>query len=449
MLNLIVNLDSKKNLIEDLSFLYPYEKMFDFFTTLLNHQIILIQEKNHFWVEHLFPQSTLILLSETSILKPLKPNCFVLPTLDIAIPFAKQLNSNQIFVFGNKDLIFNVLQRSEFEYLYLNQFQWTMENCTETLHLPLDRFDCIELIHIDLFLDSHIYKGNFYNPHDSEYFKFVKTILKEGHSKLDRTGTGTLSIFGYQMQFDISESVPILTSKYIPFSSCVSELLWFLKGQTDVTILQRQNIHIWDGHSSKDFLQDRGLSHLPIGDIGASYGFQWRHFGAIYKTCQHSYDNEGFDQIDYIIKELKSNPHSRRIFMSSWNPPYLDQMALLPCHVSVQFNVTEGIYLSCHLYQRSMDVFLGAPWNILSYSLFTYYLCSICDLKPAKLYISIGDAHIYNDHLLTIQTQLHTLPYVAPTLRPLPKISIEDLDRKDFVLHNYQSNPKLFGKMSI
>lgn len=290
---------------------------------------------------------------------------------------------------------------------------------------------------------------------DMRYVTLLTKVLLNGKKRPDRTGTGTISTFGKQVRFDISETIPLLTTKFVPWKACIKELLWFLKGQTDARILQNQGVRIWDGNTSREFLDNRGLGHLPEGDIGCGYGFQWRHFSADYNTCKDSYNGQGFDQIAYIINELKTNPFSRRIFMTAWNAAAISQMALPPCHVSAQFYVEEddgSRLLSCHMYQRSVDCFLGLPFNIFSYSVLTYILAKICDMKPKELIISTGDTHIYVDHVDAVKEQITRTPLVPCSIVVNDCIkdkSINDITIDDFEIVGYFHHGALKGKMSV
>lgn len=289
------------------------------------------------------------------------------------------------------------------------------------------------------------------------YLELLHKILKEGKVRDDRTGTGTISTFGQQMRFDISNSIPVLTTKFVPWKSCIKELLWFLKGQTDVTLLQKQGVKIWDGNSTREFLDSRGLTHLPEWDIGPAYGFQWRHSGAQYKTCKDDYTGQGFDQINFIINELRTNPMSRRLYMTAWNPSFLDQMALPPCHLSAQFYVeiddAGDKHLSCQMYQRSVDTFLGCPWNIMSYAVLTYILAEMCDMKPKELIMCLGDTHIYSNHVLQVEEQLSRTPYPFPKLVLNKRLktleSVDELTMDDFELVNYKYHPAIKATMAV
>lgn len=290
---------------------------------------------------------------------------------------------------------------------------------------------------------------------ETPYLNTVKHILNNGELRDDRTGTGTISIFGNQIRFDISEYVPLLTTKFVPWKSCIQELLWFVKGKTDSKELEAVKVNIWKDNTTRAFLDNRGLVHLPEGDIGAGYGFQWRHFGADYVDCHTDYEGKGFDQIADVIRQLRENPTSRRILFSAWNPAFLGKMALPPCHVLCQFYVSfkdNQKYLSCQMYQRSQDVFLGAPFNIFSYTALTYMLAKMCDMKPKELIISSGDTHIYKDHVEQMKEQIRRMPLTPPILKVSDSIVTKDIDDitiQDFELDGYFYHPRLYGKMSV
>tara|TARA_Y100000389_G_scaffold200323_1_gene240515 strand:+ start:38670 stop:40058 length:1389 start_codon:yes stop_codon:yes gene_type:complete len=291
------------------------------------------------------------------------------------------------------------------------------------------------------------------NEHEKQYIDLCNRILKDNIDiRTDRTGTGTISTFGERIEFDISKNIPLLTTKRIPWKSCIEELLWFLKGQTDANILKNKGVNIWNGNSSKEAQNKLGLDHLKEGDCGANYSFQWRYFGQKYETCDSEYvKNTEHDQINNIINLLKTEPTSRRIFLSSWNPCDLKKTVLPPCHVSAQFYVNNN-ELSCHMYQRSCDVFLGLPWNILSYSVLTYILSKICGLTPKRLIISFGDTHVYQNHIEQVLTQLKREPLTQPVMKLSDTISnknIEDITIDDFELFGYFPHPSIYAPMSV
>lgn len=237
----------------------------------------------------------------------------------------------------------------------------------------------------------------------------------------DRTGVGTISCFGRQLRFDISQHVPLITTKKVNPYSVIKELLFFLRGETDSRILEKQGVNIWKDNTSRQFLDARGLETYNEGDMGPMYGFQWRHFGAEYKGCDSNYAGTGVDQLSQVEYLLKTDPYSRRIVMTTYNPQHLSEMALPPCHgLVVQFYVSDSKKLSCHMYQRSVDVGLGLVWNTFSYAVLTHLLAKRHGLQPEELIISTGDTHIYMSHIDACFTQ------VGRSLRPAPMLEIDD-----------------------
>lgn len=287
---------------------------------------------------------------------------------------------------------------------------------------------------------------------EQQYLNILENILKNGDFKDDRTGVGTLSLSGQKMEFDISEKIPILTTKKVLWDKVLIELLWFVSGSTNIDVLKKQNVHFWDANTSREFLNNRNLDHLREGDIGAGYGHQWRHFDAPYLGCDHDYTNEGIDQLKNVVHMLKNDPFSRRIFLSAWNPKQLHEMALPPCHLSFQCIVTEKNnekYLDLILYQRSGDMFLGVPFNITSYSILAYMLCHLTGMKPRKFIHFIGDAHVYKNHIDAVKTQLLRTPYEFPTLKFKRQINdIDDFKIEDFEVNGYQHHPFIKAPMA-
>lgn len=290
---------------------------------------------------------------------------------------------------------------------------------------------------------------------EQPYLDLLKHVLYDGAVRPDRTGTGTLSLFGKQIRFDMSDVIPVITTKSMAWKTCIKELLWFMRGDTNAKKLQQQGVNIWNGNTTREFLDKRGLEDLPEGDIGAGYGFQWRHFGADYKDCNDDYRGQGVDQLVNVIDMLKHDPYSRRIFMSSWNAGALEKMALPPCHVSVQFYVSDSNddtkRLSCHMYQRSVDCFLGLPFNIMSYAVLTHILALWCDMKPYELIISTGDTHVYLDHVVQVKEQLARKPFALPKLWINPDVKYKGIDElciDDFSLIEYNCHPAIKANMS-
>lgn len=289
-----------------------------------------------------------------------------------------------------------------------------------------------------------------------QYLELLKQVLQEYEKnknlRNNRTDFKTISLFGPQIEFDLRKGFPLLTTKRVFFKGVVEELLWFLRGQTNNKILNEKGIHIWDGNSSKEFMNKLGLDY-PEGELGPIYGYSWRHFGGNYNpnNPDNTHANEGgFDQIQYIINTLKTDPFSRRLILNGWNPCVLNQVALPPCHMMCQFYVSNEMELSCKLYLRSNDLFLGAPFNIASYSLLTHMLADICKLKVGKLVYTVGDAHIYENHIEQVKEQLKRIPREFPSLKIVEHPErIEDYRLESFVIEGYNPYPTIKAEMAV
>ena len=263
----------------------------------------------------------------------------------------------------------------------------------------------------------------------NQYENFLKYVYENGTLKSDRTGTGTKSIFGYQMRFDLNEGFPLITTKKVHLKSIIHELLWFLKGETNTAYLKENGVSIWDEWADEQ------------GNLGPVYGKQWRSWA--------SPDGQVIDQISDIVNTLKSNPDSRRMIVSAWNPSDLPKMALAPCHCLFQFYVADG-KLSCQLYQRSADIFLGVPFNIASYALLTMMMAQVCGLKYGDFVHSFGDAHVYTNHFEQVELQLSRTSNPYPTMKINSNIeSIFDFKYEDFTLENYNPHPAIKAPVAV
>lgn len=262
-----------------------------------------------------------------------------------------------------------------------------------------------------------------------QYLTLLQHVLDNGAEKNDRTGTGTLSIFGYQMRFDLGEGFPLMTTKKLHLKSIIYELLWFLKGDTNIRYLNDNQVNIWNEWADQE------------GNLGHIYGYQWRSWPG--------YDGKSIDQIRQIIRSIKESPDSRRHLVSAWNVADLENMALPPCHVLFQFYVARG-RLSCQLYQRSADIFIGVPFNIASYSLLLLMVAQVTGLKPGEFVHTFGDAHIYKNHLEQVRLQLAREPRDLPVMRLNPAVKdIDGFDYPDFTLENYDPHPHIRGAISV
>jgi len=262
-----------------------------------------------------------------------------------------------------------------------------------------------------------------------QYLDLLQHILDNGVEKSDRTGTGTKSCFGYQMRFDLQDGFPLVTTKKLHLKSIIYELLWFLKGETNIAYLKEHGVSIWDEWADEN------------GELGPVYGKQWRSWQGA--------DEKIVDQVTDLIKQIKTNPDSRRLIVSAWNVSDLPKMALMPCHVLFQFYVVNG-KLSCQLYQRSADVFLGVPFNIASYALLTMMIAQVCDLAPGEFIHTFGDVHIYSNHMEQVKLQLGRTPYPLPIINLNSSVkNIFDFRFEDFKLENYQSHPAIKAPVAV
>jgi len=262
-----------------------------------------------------------------------------------------------------------------------------------------------------------------------QYLDLMRHVLQHGTRKDDRTGTGTLSVFGHQMRFDLAQGFPLLTTKKVHTKSIIHELLWFLRGDSNIRYLKEHGVSIWDEWADEK------------GDLGPVYGSQWRSWPAV--------DGRQIDQIGQVVRDIRQNPDSRRLIVSAWNVAEIERMALPPCHLLFQFYVAQG-RLSCQLYQRSADIFLGVPFNIASYALLTMMIAQVTGLKPGEFIHTLGDAHLYMNHLEQVQTQLAREPRPLPSMRLNPeKISLFDFGFDDFELLNYDPHPSIKAPVAV
>lgn len=361
-----------------------------------------------------------------------------------------------IYPYVKYDVYFNDKIPSNFDNVYHSESNSTNKNCTTIL--TFNKFNKI-----------------IKSPEQS-YINLVKEILETGEERGDRTGTGTVSIFGSQIEFDIKDQFPLLTTKNVGLKTVFEELIWMLRGQTNNNTLKRKKVNIWTKNSEdhhKRMIQN-GVSHAE-GDLGPIYGYQWRSFGGDYKPISNYYGEtlsdrvndivteselikledkyhigEGFDQIKFVINEIKKNPESRRILFSGWNPQVLNDVCLPSCHFACQFYTSQKKYLHCKLSMRSNDVFLGAPFNIAQYSLLTYMIASMTGYIPGKLIYSIGDAHIYLNHIEQMKIQIDRPLRNLPTLKVIKTHDkIEDFEFTDFELSGYNPHPSIRGDMAV
>ena len=354
---------------------------------------------------------------------------------------------DKIFVFGGEEIYKIFLENKWIQTFYITRI--------------FKDYDCDTFFPIKLLEDSYILNSmsevdnkfrrfeiwNRVSHPEYNYLQLLEKVYFTGEKRMTRNGE-TYSIFGESLEFDIEQyGFPLLTTKKMFTKGIIKELLWFLKGHTDSNELSKDGVNIWTGNTSREYLDSIGLSHYPEGCAGPIYGFQWRYFNAKYDPIHMIPIENGIDQLMNIINEIKTNPSSRRLVISGWNPEQMSQMCLPPCHVLYQFYI-ENNKLSCQMYQRSADLFLGLPFNIASTSLLTYIIASMTNYNVGKVKICIGDAHIYNDHIPNILEQITRNPFQFPQLTIKNKRELlEEWEYEDFSIQNYHSHESLKSKM--
>lgn len=428
---------------------WKYEEDLNYFkyitsnTVFKDKQNALIMGYNtHKSIKYLLRNRINIVIDKNTNINLTQNNFIYSPNLDKAVDYCNNNEKiDKIFIIGGQKIYEEAVKRRDICSLYLTLVN---KDILGNKYFPLDYEHYFELEseNNSLLNPDLIYKIYKKKSDEYQYLNLIKKVLNEGVLKEDRTNTGILSYFGYQMRFNIENSFPLLTTKKMFLRGIIEELLWFINGKTNAKLLQDKKVHIWDLNSSREFLDNNGLSHYEEGDCGPIYGFNFRHYGAEYIDCNSDYSFQGFDQLQSIIDLIKNNPNSRRILINLWNPCDLNKVVLPPCHVLYQFWVYDG-KISCSMYQRSGDIGLGVPFNIASASLLTYIIAQLTNLKPFEFIHNIGDAHIYNNHIEQLKIQIERKPYDFPKLIINSKEKIEDFVYEDFKLENYKSHDKI------
>ena len=337
------------------------------------------------------------------------------------------------------DIFFPELDKNNYKVTRISNFD--DENCLCKINKKI--YDTISY-HINKY-DNNTLSFLEKNIQEHQYLDIIKDVLETGELRKTRNAQ-TMSKFGLRMEFDISRYIPLLTTKKVYWKGILYELLWFINGQTDAKQLSKHKVNIWKGNSNQEYLDSLNLDYEE-GVCGPIYGFQWRYFNATYEGPNENYLGKGVDQLQNCIDLLNTDPTSRRIFMTAWNPCQLKEMVLPPCHVSYQFYVRADKYIDCQMYQRSGDLFLGVPFNIASTALLTHIVSTQTKYKPGKIVIVLGDAHIYQNHMVQIKEQLSRVPYQFPILTINKKKNINDYIPEDFNLESYYNHPTIKASM--
>jgi thymidylate synthase len=383
----------------------------------------------------------------------LKPDVQSFSSPHEALENAMFSDSKNIFVCGGQRIYENLMDACQ-EVLVTEIYQGYGKGDSFFPDSLLNEFDLLDKTVIDYSKkDGTPYQMFTYGRKHPEhqYLNITRDILRKGFLKEDRTGVGTRSIFGPQLEFNLqTQGFPLLTTKKVFWKGVLEELFWFVGGETDAKLLSQRGVKIWDGNSSRDFLDKRGLTEYREGDVGPVYGFQWRHWGAEYQGCDARYEGRGIDQLTRVVQQIRETPESRRLIVSAWNVAELDRVALPSCHILFQYNV-EGDYLDLKMYQRSADWFLGVPFNIASYALLLSMTAHLTGKKPRRLILTFGDAHLYNNHEQQAWEQLSRSPLDLPSLEIVDRKqrSWEDFSLEDIVLKGYRSHDAIKAHMAV
>lgn len=449
MINIIFAVDRKNNFCSSDRVSLPWNRCeedmnyFKTVTTSYKNSAVIMGKKTFESLGHKPLKDRVNIVVSKSLMNtpPYPQNVSLTSSLDEAINEAKKLDCPNIFIIGGISLIDEALQRYDLNSVYINVINVECEY-GEKYNYKLPN-------NLSLFEERHEEECSFYvyrrKTGEEEYINLVKDVLTNGESRDDRTGVGTIGLFGKHFTMDISNSFPLLTSKRVWWKGVLEELLFFISGSTDTKILEEKGVNIWKGNTSREFLDKRGLHNLKEGEYGKSYGYQWRKFG------------DKIDQLQTLIDGIKNDPFSRRHYMTAWNPLELDNIPLPACHLSCQFYVSnDNKKLSCQVYMRSCDVFLGLPFNIASYACLTYMICHLTNLQPHTLSFCLGDTHIYKNHIQQCQEMIQR------PLRSFPKLTIkggeagkrkveniEDFKAEDFEIVGYNPHPTIKAEMAV
>lgn len=414
---------------------------------IIKNDIVIINNKIYklLMSSNKLPKNNLIIIGNP-LFSPIKSeikNNIVQLSYESCVNFLQSKVKKNIFIIGY-DMINKLIDH--IEYLYISLYNSNHYIFNNNFKL-LDHDNII--INNNKFLT---YKKSKILHEEYQYLNLLKELKDLKNIRQDRTNVGTYSKFGHTLTFNISESIPLLTTKFLPIKMILKELIFFISGKTDTNILKNQGVNIWNDNTTREFLDNRGLYDYKEGDMGPMYGISLRSFGCKYEGCDKDYIGKGYDQLNELINSIKKDPYSRRHIMTMYNPSELKNSVLAPCHgISIQYYVSDN-NLSCSVYNRSQDVFLGMPFNIASYAILTYIIAKKCNLNPYKLIINTGDTHIYFNHLEQINTQINRTPLPFPYLKVSDNIidkNFENIILDDFDLVGYLYHPSIKASMAI
>jgi dihydrofolate reductase/thymidylate synthase len=469
MFTIVVAYDSQLGIGKNNSIPWKCPEDMKHFKTLTTGHIVIMGRKTYESIGKPLPNRLNIVFSNNMKPDPSIPNLVVVRSiLECAkICSSKEHAGKTSFVIGGADVYRLFLESGLVGEMYSTVLEQSYD-CDVFFPYDLVSNQGIYLKYTDTALTGDI-KGyishvKFRNWQEQEFLRLGSKILEMGNEKTDRTGTGTISLFGEHLKFDLTDNTfPLITTRKMFFRGIFEELMLYVRGLTDNNLLEEKKISVWTPNTSREFLDKRGLQHLPTGDMGPSYGFLFRHFGAKYVDCFTDYKGQGVDQLQRVIDTIKTNPNDRRMIISLWDPSNLDNCPLPPCLYNYQFYVSDGLgdldpetgilgtkrYLSCMMTQRSSDFAVAGGWNIATGALLTILIASVTDLEPKELIWNLGDVHIYNNLRKNFAMQTERLPYPFPKLYVNKKDKIDDFQFQDCTLLGYKSHPSIEYQMSV
>jgi thymidylate synthase len=441
MFSIVVAIDQNNSIGKDGKIPWHCPEDLKHFKQLTTDGIVIMGRKTYQSIGHALPNRLNIVISK-SVHNAADNSTMFFDDPWAAVKYCAILKTDKLFVIGGEAIYDWFLQNKLVHTLHITQINQRIADCDRRFKYPVTRVRLVEKRKLsdtaDYFIISII------NEEEQQCIDLIKTIMTYGQERQNRTGVAAKSLFGRQLRFNLRDNTfPLMTTRKMFFRGIFAELMLFIRGQTDNQILEDQKITVWRPNTTREFLDSKGLQHLPVGDIGSSYGFLFRYFGAQYKTCKDSYKGQGYDQLADVIKTIKTDPHSRRLIISLWDPNSLHNCPLPPCLYNYQFYVGNDNTLSCMMTQRSSDFVVAGGWNIGTGALLTYLIAKVCALRPAELIWNIGDIHIYSN-LYDAAKQQMTLEG-----RPYPKLfirqrdNIEDFEFEDLNLIGYNPHPSI------
>jgi dihydrofolate reductase/thymidylate synthase len=443
MFSTVVAMDSKKGIATDNIIPWHFSEDLKFFRELTENNVVIMGRKTYESIGKPLPNRINIVI--TRGVQPLHPDVIAFNDMWRCVDYClTQHKDKKLFVIGGEQIYKWFLENNLVETEYVTQIS---NDYSCNVFYPSKLVGPKKVVYI---CDEYFrYELHHTNTEEYEFLQLGKKILETGVDKSDRTGTGTLSIFGQRLEFDLSgNTFPLLTTRKMFIRGIFEELMLYLRGQTDSSILESKGINVWTGNTSRSFLDAKGLQHLPVGDMGPSYGFLFRHFGAEYKTCKDDYKGQGVDQLYNLINTIKNNPNDRRLRISLWDPANLTKCPLPPCLEQYQFYVENG-KLSCMMTQRSSDYVVAGGWNVATGALLTYLISAVTDLTPNKLIWNIGDTHVYKNVKSQLEEQVARKPYLFPKILINKRQKIEDFEFDDIKLLGYKYHGPIQMVMNI